>query len=405
MSASSNDFILTLNAGSSSIKFAVYAAGADSSDPEFRAKGQVEGIGTRPHFIARGLGGQVLSESWWESVADGEGHSRAFKQIWNWLDDFADGGQIMAVGHRVAHGGEQYSRPVRITAEILRALTGLIPLVPLHQPNNLAAIRAVATDHPALPQVACFDTAFHRGRPKVTEQFGLPRALLERGVKRYGFHGLSYEYIVEKLREVAPEAADERVVVAHLGSGCSMTAIKGGRSVDTSMSFSALDGVPMGTRPGLLDPGVILFLMREDGLDVEALEQLLYKQSGLLGLSGISNDLRALHRSDDPRAAEAIDFFVYRVGQTLGALASSIGGLDVLVFTAGVGENDADIRERVCAGGAWLGIEIDADINIGVDVGQGLRISPEGRRPAVWVIPTDEERMIARHTLRVIRNA
>jgi acetate kinase len=294
---------------------------------------------------------------------------------------------------------------VRITPDILKVLTGLIPLVPLHQPNNLAAIRAVARDHPDLPQVACFDTGFHRGRAKVTEQFGLPRALLDRGVKRYGFHGLSYEYIVEKLRELAPAVAGGRVVVAHLGSGCSMTAIRDGRSVDTTMSFSALDGLPMGTRPGLLDPGVILFLMREDGLGVEALEQLLYKQSGLLGLSGVSNDLRALHQSDDPRAAEAIDFFVYRVGQTLGALVSAIGGLDALVFTAGVGENDADIRARVCADAAWLGVGIDADANAGGQLGQGRRISPEGSRPEVWVVPTDEERMIARHTLRVVRGA
>lgn len=407
MSASPNELILTLNAGSSSIKFAVYGVAGDAAEPELLAKGQVEGIGTRPHFIARSAAdsgpGQILSESWWETITDGEGHARAFQQIWSWLDDFADGGRIMAIGHRVAHGGEDYSRPVRITPDILKVLTGLIPLVPLHQPNNLAAIRAVAKDHPDLPQVACFDTGFHRGRPKVTEQFGLPRALLERGVRRYGFHGLSYEYIVEKLRELAPDVAGGRVIVAHLGSGCSMTAIRDGRSVDTTMSFSALDGVPMGTRPGLLDPGVILFLMREDGLGVEALEQLLYKQSGLLGLSGVSNDLRALHESDDPRAAEAIDFFVYRIGQTLGALVSAIGGLDALVFTAGVGENDADIRERVCKDAAWLGVEIDADANAAGQVGHGRRISAQGRRPEVWLIPTDEERMIARHTLRVVR--
>jgi acetate kinase len=393
--------ILTLNAGSSSIKFAVYGVDAASTEPALRAKGQVEGIGSRPHFIAKSVEGQLLSEGWWEAVTAGagSGHARAFQQIWGWLDDFADGESIMAVGHRVAHGGEAYSRPVRITPDIIEVLTGLIPLVPLHQPNNLAAIRAVAADHPALPQVACFDTGFHRGRPLVTEQFGLPRALLDRGVKRYGFHGLSYEYIVEKLREVAPDIAEGRVVVAHLGSGCSMTAIKNGRSVDTTMGFSALDGVPMGTRPGLLDPGVILFLMREDGLGVEALERLLYKQSGLLGLSGVSNDLRALHQSDDPRAAEAIDYFVYRIGQTLGSLCASIGGLDALVFTAGVGENDADIRERVCADAAWLGVEIDAEAN----ATRQQRISPDGQTPQVWVLPTDEERMIARHTLRVVR--
>ncbi len=401
--------ILTLNAGSSSIKFAVYSAGAGASDPALLAKGQVEGIGTRPHFLAQRPSGEVVSESWWEPAADGHGsdggHARAFAQIWSWLADFGDGEQIMAVGHRVAHGGEDYAQPVRITPEIIQALARLIPLVPLHQPNNLAAITAVAADHPDLPQVACFDTGFHRGRALVTEQLGLPRALLDRGVKRYGFHGLSYEYIVEKLRTIATDVADGRVVVAHLGSGCSMTAIRAGRSVDTTMGFSALDGVPMGTRPGALDPGVLLFLMREDGLGVEALERLLYKQSGLLGLSGVSNDLRALHQSDDPGAAEAIDFFIYRIGQTLGALTASLGGLDALVFTAGVGENDAVIRARVCADAAWLGIALDAEINAAGHFGQGARVSAEGRRPEVWVIPTDEERMIARHTLRVVRGA
>ncbi len=403
-SAGQGGLILTLNAGSSSIKFAVYDAGSGPrADLRLRARGQVEGIGTRPHFIAKSPEGQVLSESWWETLSDGEGHARAFQQIWSWLEDFADGGQILAVGHRVAHGGEAYSQPVGITPDITRVLAGLIPLVPLHQPNNLAAIRAVAEDHPDLPQVACFDTGFHRGRPRVTEQLGLPRSLLDRGIKRYGFHGLSYEYIVEKLRDIAPAIAGGRVIVAHLGSGCSMTAIRDGRSVDTTMGFSALDGVPMGTRPGLLDPGVLLFLMREDGLDLEALERLLYKQSGLLGLSGVSNDLRALHQSNDPAAAEAIDYFVYRIGQTLGSLTASLAGLDAVVFTAGVGENDAHIRARVCADAAWLGVEIDSDANAAGGFGAGARISPAGQRPEVWVIPTDEERMIARHTLRVVR--
>jgi acetate kinase len=268
----------------------------------------------------------------------------------------------------------------------------------LHQPTNLAAIRAVAAQHPDLPQVACFDTGFHQGRASVTERFGIPHQLYERGVRRYGFHGLSYEYIVERLRELTPEVAAGGVVVAHLGSGCSMTAIRDGKSIDTTMSFSALDGVPMGTRCGVLDPGVLLFLMREDRLGVTELEDLLYKRSGLLGLSGVSNDLRALHASDDPRAAEAIDFFVYRIGQTLGALTASLGGLDALVFTAGIGENDAEVRRRVCTDAAWLGIELDETANRD----GRLRISPEGAGPSVWVIPTDEERMIATHTLRIL---
>jgi acetate kinase len=367
-------------------------------EPVLSAKGRVEGIGTAPHFVAKSSEGTLLSESYWEPVSEGRGHAQAFGQIWSWLEDAAAGREILAVGHRVVHGGETYRQPVRIDGDVITALTRLIPLVPLHQPNNLAAIRAVAAEHPDLPQVACFDTAFHRGREAVTERFALPYALFERGVRRYGFHGLSYEYIVERLRQLAPAVAEGRVVVAHLGSGCSMTAIGGGRSVDTSMSFSALDGVPMGTRCGMLDPGVLLYLMREDGMGVPELEELLYKRSGLLGLSGVSNDLRALHASDDPRAREAIDYFVYRIGQTLGALAASLGGLDALVFTAGVGENDAEIRRRVCTDAAWLGVELDPTANR-----EGsLRISPDDASPSVWVIPTDEEKMIATHTLRLL---
>jgi len=392
-----NDLILTLNAGSSSIKFALYEV--VDNQPVETVKGQVEGIGTAPHFVAKNPAGALLAESYWERVAAGQGHARAFKQIWSWLADAAQGRQILAVGHRVGHGGETFADPVLIDARVLEILTGLIPLVPLHQPNNLAAIRAVAADHPQLPQVACFDTGFHRGRPRVTEQLGLPRALLERGVKRYGFHGLSYEYIAGRLRELAPDAAHGRVVVAHLGSGCSMTAMIGGRSVDTTMSFSALDGLPMGTRCGVLDAGVILFLMREDGLGVPELEDLLYKRSGLLGLSGVSNDLRDLHVSADPGAAEAIDYFCYRIAQTLGGLCAAVGGLDALVFTAGVGENDAAIRAQVCRDAAWLGIKLDETAN----QQRGPRISPAGATPSVWVIPTDEEAMIARHTLRVVR--
>ena len=394
-----SDLILTLNAGSSSIKFALYEAGEAGLAQTH--KGQVEGIGSAPHFVAKSVAGQLLAESYWEATSIGQGHARAFGQIWSWLCAISAEQRLMAIGHRVAHGGERYARPVLIDAEVIRELTSLIPLVPLHQPNNLAPIRAIAADHSGLPQVACFDTSFHRGREAVTEQLALPRALLDRGVKRYGFHGLSYEYIAQRLRELAPQAAGGQVIVAHLGSGCSMAAMRDGRCVDTSMGFSALDGVPMGTRPGALDPGVMLFLMREDGLGVEELEDLLYKRSGLLGLSGISNDLRALHASDDPRAAEAIDFFVYRVGQILGSLCASLGGLDALVFTAGVGENDADIRARVCRNAAWLGIEIDAAANA-----EGRPcISPPGQTPSVWVIPTDEERMIAEHTWRLAAEA
>ncbi|HBG93830.1 MAG TPA: acetate kinase [Chromatiaceae bacterium] len=391
-----NELILTLNAGSSSIKFALYEV--DGNVPRPSVKGQVEGIGTSPRFIAKEPAGQLLAESYWEPVQSGQGHARAFQQIWSWLTEAAEGRKILAVGHRVGHGGDRYGEPVLIDDEVLAQLQRLVPLVPLHQPHNLAAIRAVAADHPSLPQVACFDTGFHHGRARVTEQFGLPRSLLERGVKRYGFHGLSYEYVSGRLGELAPEVANGRVVIAHLGSGCSMAAIRNGRCVDTTMSFSALDGLPMGTRCGVLDAGVILFLLREDGLNVEELENLLYKRSGLLGLSGVSNDLRDLHASDDPHADEAIDYFCYRITQTLGSLCASLGGLDALVFTAGVGENDIEVRERICQDAAWLGVELDAEAN---RTG-GPRISLEGSAPSAWVIPTDEEAMIARHTLRLV---
>jgi acetate kinase len=393
-----SELILTLNAGSSSIKFAVYQV--LDGELALNAKGQVEGIGTAPHFIARAKEGAILHESYWEPVSSGQGHARAFAQIWSWLGTAAVDGNILAVGHRVAHGGETFSQPVRIDSSVIETLSQLIPLVPLHQPNNLAAIKAVAAQHPELPQVACFDTGFHQGRAPVTERFGLPYQLFERGVRRYGFHGLSYEYIVERLRALAPDVLAGRVVVAHLGSGCSMTAIQGGRSIDTTMSFSALDGIPMGTRCGVLDPGVLLFLMREDGLGVHELEDLLYKQSGLLGLSGISNDLRALQASNEPRAADAIDYFVYRIGQTLGALTATLGGLDALVFTAGAGENDAEIRRRVCEDAVWLGIQLDTAANRR----RSECISVKGSNPSAWVIPTDEEMMIASHTLRVLHS-
>jgi acetate kinase len=305
------------------------------------------------------------------------------------------------VGHRVVHGGERYTEAVRIDEEVLAELNRLIPLVPLHQPHNLSAIRAVAKSDPGLAQVACFDTAFHRQRAAVSERLGLPFELYEEGVRRYGFHGISYEYIVSRLAQVAPDLARGRVVVAHLGSGSSMCAIREGKSVETTMSFSSLDGLPMGTRCGTLDPGVLLYLMRRDRLGVEALEELLYKRSGLLGISGVSNDMRTLYQSEDPRACDAIDYFVYRIGQELGALTASLGGLDALVFTAGVGENDAALRARVCADAAWLGIEIDAQAN----ESGALKISVGDSTPSVWVIPTDEERMIAMHTLRLVAGA
>jgi acetate kinase len=391
-----NEVILTLNAGSSSVKFAVFEAGY--SEPKLMAKGQVEGIGTAPHFLAKDATGFLLAESYWEPVGGGAGHTLAFRQIWHWLREVIEGKRLVAVGHRVVHGGEQYAQPVLIDDQVLADLTRLVPLVPLHQPHNLAAIRAVSKSQPPLRQVACFDTGFHRQRPAVSERFGLPFELFEKGVRRYGFHGISYEYIVTRLEKIAPDLAQGRIVVAHLGSGCSMCAIHAGKSVETTMSFSALDGLPMGTRCGTLDPGVLLYLMRRDRLGVEDLEDLLYKRSGLFGISGVSNDMRALQQSADPRARDAIDYFVYRIGHELGALTASLGGLDALIFTAGIGENDAALRARVCRQAAWLGIEINQEAN----ERRELKISVGDTTPSVWVIPTDEERMIAMHTVRLV---
>jgi acetate kinase len=391
-----NEVVLTLNAGSSSVKFALYQAGGSAL--ELIAKGQVEGIGSAPHFVAKDATGALLAESYWEPVGGGAEHTLAFRQIWHWLSEVIEGERLVAVGHRVAHGGEHYAQAVLIDDQVVADLNRLIPLVPLHQPHNLAAMHAVSKSHPQLPQVACFDTAFHRQRLAVSERFGLPFEFYEKGVRRYGFHGISYEYIISRLGKIAPDLAQGRVVVAHLGSGCSMCAIHRGKSVETTMSFSALDGLPMGTRCGTLDPGVLLYLMRREHMSVEDLEDLLYKRSGLLGISGMSNDMRALQQSDDPRARDAVDYFVYRIGYHLGALTACLGGLDALVFTAGIGENDAALRARVCREAAWLGIEINREANEQRD----LKISVGDATPSVWVIPTDEERMIAIHTLRLV---
>lgn len=389
-------WILTINAGSSSIKFAVFSSEADALD--LVVKGQVEGIGTAPRFVAKDCEGALLSEGYWEPVGQGMGHAVAFRKIWDWLSRYAHGEQVLAVGHRFAHGGSSYRAPVVISQSVLSELERLVPLVPLHQPHNLAAVRAVAQARSDLPQVACFDTAFHQDRPLVSERFGLPRELHDAGVRRYGFHGISYEYITRRLTELDPALAEARVVIAHLGSGSSMCAVRAGRSVETTMSFSALDGLPMGTRCGTLDPGVLLYLMRSRDMDAAELEDLLYKRSGLLGISGLSNDLRVLEESDDPRAAEAIDYFVYRLGQNLGSLVAALGGLDALVFTAGIGENSPLIRRRVCEDAHWLDIDIDPER----DESSELRISVADRAPSVWVVPTDEERMIALHTQKLI---
>jgi acetate kinase len=327
------------------------------------------------------------------------GHHEAFSHLAGWLrETLSPAMSPAAIGHRVVHGGPDFSRPVLIDREVLSKLEALVPLAPLHQPHNLEAIKAVMQSNPDLPQVACFDTAFHHGRATVTQRFGLPDDLFQSGVRRWGFHGLSYESISRRLPELAPEVATARVIVAHLGSGASLCAMRAGHSVDTTMAFSVLDGLPMGTRCGGLDPGVMLFLLRQ-GMSADQIETLLYQKSGLLGISGISNDVRVLLASDQRSAADAIDYFIYRIVREVGSLTAALGGIDALVFTAGIGENSPVIRARVCDQLAWLGVRLEAEANAR---GRG-RISPGSSSPSVWVIPTDEECVIAAATAEIIR--
>jgi acetate kinase len=311
------------------------------------------------------------------------------------LEYVADG-ELLAVGHRVVHGGQYCSAPVLIDAKVLKDLEAVIPLAPLHQPHNLAAIRAFQEIMPNLPQVACFDTAFHRTQPDVAQRFALPRHFFDEGVRHYGFHGLSYEYITSVLPTVEPSLADARIIVAHLGNGASLCAIHKGRSIATTMGFTPLDGLVMGTRCGSLDPGVLLYLMNQHNMYAQALEELLYHQSGLLGVSGISSDMRTLLTSDEPNAQEAIELFVYRIGREIGSLAAALGGLDALVFTGGIGEHSAVIRAKVCRQALWLGLELDELANE-TEVKQ---ISTLNSKVSVWVVATDENLMIAQHTLR-----
>ncbi|HRJ61794.1 MAG TPA: acetate/propionate family kinase, partial [Azospirillaceae bacterium] len=333
----------------------------------------------------------------------GEPSDRAALLRWllDWIESGLDGAKLVAAGHRVVHGGMNYAHPVRLTAAVVAELESLTPLAPLHQPHNLAAIKALAEAHPELPQVACFDTAFHRDQPWQAKTFAIPRELTEEGVRRYGFHGLSYEYIASRLPQIEPKLADARVVVAHLGSGASMCAVHNGRSVDSTLGFTALDGLPMGTRCGAIDPGVLIYLMRQKGMCADALEKLLYNKSGLLGVSGVSNDMRDLLESAEPAAEEAVELFCYRVAREAGALTSAMGGVDALVFTAGIGERSSPVRARVGAKLAWLGVEIDEAANA---ANQTL-ISTSNSRLPVYVIPTDEERMIALHARRVMAAA
>jgi acetate kinase len=383
------DAILVLNAGSSSLKFETFLLHGQALDRV--AAGIVEELDGRPRFHATRADGGALGEQSWERPI---GHDGALDFLLGWLEKQPDAPRVAAVGHRVVHGGREFTAPVRITPDVVAALEALVPLAPLHQPGNVSAIKTMATQHPSLPQVACFDTAFHAGQPALAREFAVPRALGDAGVRRYGFHGLSYEYIASVLPEYDPGAASGRTVVLHLGNGASMCALAGGRSVATTMGFTALDGLVMGTRCGSIDPGVLLYLMDEHGMDARALERLLYKESGLLGVSTLSSDMRELLASSDPRAREAVELFCYRIVRELGSLAAALGGLDAVVFTAGIGEHAAPVRAAVCRDSAWLGVELDAAAN----AAGGPRISTPASRVAVWVIPTDEELMIARHT-------
>ena len=376
-----------LNVGSSSLKFSVFPAN-ESSRPSVH--GLVDGIGIHPRFTVGGGTSETVT------AVD---HRGAFNAVAAWLERHLNDARPVAVGHRVVHGGWQYDRPARVDDAVLAVLDSLVPLAPLHQPQELAAIRAVAERWSDVPQFVCFDTAFHRGRPEIAQMFALPMSLYESGIRRYGFHGISYEAIAEMLPDVAPEIADGRVVVAHLGNGASLCAMRARRSVDTTMSFSALDGLPMGTRVGDLDPAVVLYLERARGMTADEVQTLLYTRSGLLGLSGVSSDVRDLLASREPRARLALDYFAYRVAREVGALAVSLGGLDALVFTAGIGEHAAPIRAAVCEHLAWLGLALAAAAN----ERHGPRISIPGCAVSAWVIPTDEERMIARHVLRLTR--
>jgi acetate kinase len=385
------DYALVLNAGSSSLKFCVYQR-PDDEDWRLASRGQIEGIGTSPRIAAKDANGRVLVNCSPQGEVP-DGHA-ALETLAAWLRSIYGRAHVLGVGHRVVHGGSRYTGPVVVTSEVLTELRRLITLAPLHQPYNLAAIDAVSQRMPDVPQVACFDTSFHCGRAAVAEVVPLPSELCRAEVQRYGFHGLSYEYIASVLPSVASEIARGRVIVAHLGSGSSLCALRNGKSVDTTLGFTALDGLCMATRPGAIDPGVILYLFQTLGLTAGEVETILYKKSGLLGISGISNDMRELLKSGEPRAHLAVDYFVYQAVREIGAMAAVLGGVDGLVFTAGIGENSAEIRRRIVHASSWLGIELDEHANINA----GPRISTPGSKVSAWVIPTNEELMIARHT-------
>jgi acetate kinase len=391
------DTILVVNAGSSSVKFQVFSVEGEGN-LQRRIKGQIDGIGSRPRLRANGQNGDPMADRAYpiEAVAD---VPAAMSVAGAWLRDELNINPI-AVGHRVVHGGPDYANPVLIDHGVVSRLERYVSLAPLHQPHNLAPIRTILNNFPTLPQVACFDTAFHRDHDALADHYAIPHQLHAEGIRRYGFHGLSYEYIAKRLPQVAPNVAGGRVIVAHLGSGASMCAIKNGKSVESTMGFTALDGLAMGTRAGQLDPGVVLYLIAEKGMSVSKVQDFLYRDCGLKGLSGVSNDMRELQTSGNPRAAFAVDYFVYRVGLHAGMLVAALQGLDAFVFTAGIGENSATIRARIAERLAWLGIMLDPTAN----AANASNISGPDSRVPVFVIPTDEELMIAQHTLTLLMN-
>jgi acetate kinase len=389
--------ILVVNAGSSSVKFQVFALDRDGR-LQREVKGQMDGIGSRPRLRATGSKGDTLADRAYpiENVPD---VPAALGVASTWLRDELQLSPL-AVGHRVVHGGPDYDRPVLIDHGVVTRLERFTTLAPLHQPHNLAPIRSLLANFPALPQVACFDTAFHRDHGDLADYYAIPRSLHEEGVRRYGFHGLSYEYVAKTLPRVAPEIAEGRVIIAHLGSGASMCAVHRGRSVESTMGFTALDGLPMGTRTGQIDPGVVLYLISVKGMTPGGVQDFLYRDCGLKGLSGVSNDMRELQTSSDPKAAFAVDYFVYRVGLCAGMLAAAMQGVDAFVFTAGIGENSAGIRARIAERLQWLGVSLDVTENDK----HSLLISRAGSRVPVYIVPTDEELMIAQHTLALLWN-
>lgn len=389
------DTLLALNVGSSSIKFSLFALRGDARAVAPLYRGAIEGLGAVPHFAVWDAAGGPMPDASLGAAPTGVGATdEALGLLLGWIERHESGLRLVATGHRVVHGGMRYLAPVVVGPAVLDELEQLVPLAPLHQPHNLAGIRALAARRPDLPQVACFDTAFHCTQPAVAQAFALPGEVTDLGVRRYGFHGLSYEYIAGALPAFLGTAAEGRVVVAHLGAGASMCALLGRRSVATTMGFTALDGLPMGTRSGALDPGVVLYLLQTRGMDLRAVTDLLYHRSGLLGVSGLSPDVRDLLASDAPGAAAALDLFVYRCGRELGSLAAALGGLDALVFTAGIGEHAAPIRARICRDASWLGMRLDDTAN----ARHGPRISADDSAVSAWVIPTDEDRVIAEHT-------